>query len=150
MEDAMAQAATAGTMIGKPLIESDRVEGTTSPLPPEVHLSTGIASNSKGSEAGTRLIKFLTSPAAAPAVSNSGLEPIVSAGHPGFASLSSCWARDPLKVKTIVLSRWDTRAGKPNDCVGEFLSHFLAKPLIEKDCSSPLGSASKFNRLAAD
>jgi hypothetical protein len=29
MEDAMAQAATAGTMTGKPLIESDRVEGTT-------------------------------------------------------------------------------------------------------------------------
>jgi hypothetical protein len=29
MEEGMAQAATAGTMTGKPLIESDRVEGTT-------------------------------------------------------------------------------------------------------------------------
>jgi hypothetical protein len=29
MEDAMAQANTAGTMTGKPLIESDRVDGTT-------------------------------------------------------------------------------------------------------------------------
>jgi hypothetical protein len=49
-----------------------------------------------------------------------------------------------------VPSRWDTRRKKPNDCVGESASHFPAKPLIMNDCSSPLGSASKFNRLAAD
>ena len=55
------------------------------PLPPEVQritiFSAGIASGSKEPEAGRQLIKFLTSPAAAPAVTKSGLEPIVSAGH---------------------------------------------------------------------
>jgi molybdate transport system substrate-binding protein len=55
------------------------------PLPPEVQritiFSASIASASKEPEAGRQLIKFLTSPAAAPAVTKSGLEPIVSAAH---------------------------------------------------------------------
>jgi molybdate transport system substrate-binding protein len=52
-------------------------------LPPELQkitvFSAGIASVSKEPEAGKALIKFLASPAAAPVIINSGMEPIATA-----------------------------------------------------------------------
>jgi molybdate transport system substrate-binding protein len=56
-------------------------------LPPELQkitvFSAGIASVSKEPEAGKALIKFLASPAAAPAIINSGMEPIATASTIG-------------------------------------------------------------------
>jgi len=56
-------------------------------LPPEVQkitvFSAGIASVSKEPEAGKALIKFLASPAAAPVIVNSGMEPISTASTVG-------------------------------------------------------------------
>lgn len=56
-------------------------------LPPEVQkitvFSAGIASVSKEPEAGKALIKFLASPAAAPVIINSGMEPIAVAATVG-------------------------------------------------------------------
>jgi molybdate transport system substrate-binding protein len=56
-------------------------------LPPELQkitvFSAGIASVSKEPEAGKALIKFLTSPAAAPVIVNSGMEPIPAAATVG-------------------------------------------------------------------
>ncbi len=50
------------------------------PLPPEVQqvtvFSAGIVSNSQEPEAARALIRFLASPAAAPAITESGMEPI--------------------------------------------------------------------------
>jgi molybdate transport system substrate-binding protein len=55
------------------------------PLPPEVQrvtvFSAGIATGSKEPEAGRALITFLASPAAAAAVTKSGLEPMTSASR---------------------------------------------------------------------
>ena len=55
------------------------------PLPAEVQrvtvFSAGLAANSKEPEAGRALITFLTSPAAAAAVTKSGLEPLTSASR---------------------------------------------------------------------
>jgi molybdate transport system substrate-binding protein len=52
------------------------------PLPPEVQkvtvFSAGIVTVAKEADAGRALIKFLASPAAAPAITNSGLEPVTS------------------------------------------------------------------------
>lgn len=52
------------------------------PLPPEVQkitiFSAGIAAGSKEPEAAKALIKFLASPAAAPAITKSGMEPVKS------------------------------------------------------------------------
>ena len=52
------------------------------PLPPEVQqvtvFSAGVAVGAKNPDAGRALIKFLASPAAAPAVKKSGLEPMTS------------------------------------------------------------------------
>src|ERR1700716_181905 len=56
-------------------------------LPPELQkitvFSAGIASVSKEPEAGKALIKFLASPAAAPAIIKSGMEPIATASTVG-------------------------------------------------------------------
>jgi molybdate transport system substrate-binding protein len=56
-------------------------------LPPEVQkitvFSAGIASVSKEPEAGKALIKFLASPAAAPTIIKSGMEPIATASTVG-------------------------------------------------------------------
>ncbi len=56
-------------------------------LPPEVQkitvFSAGIASVSKEPEAGKALIKFLASPAAAPVIVKSGMEPIATASTVG-------------------------------------------------------------------
>jgi molybdate transport system substrate-binding protein len=56
-------------------------------LPPEVQkitvFSAGIASVSKEPEAGKALIKFLASPAAAPVIIKSGMEPIATASTVG-------------------------------------------------------------------
>ena len=56
-------------------------------LPPELQkitvFSAGIASVSKEPEAGKALIKFLASPAAAPAIINSGMEPIATGSTVG-------------------------------------------------------------------
>lgn len=53
------------------------------PLPPEVQqvtvFSAGIVSNSQEPEAARALIRFLASPAAAPAITESGMEPIGTA-----------------------------------------------------------------------
>jgi molybdate transport system substrate-binding protein len=52
------------------------------PLPPEVQkvtvFSAGIATAAKEKDAARALIKFFTSPAAAPAIAKSGLEPVSS------------------------------------------------------------------------
>jgi molybdate transport system substrate-binding protein len=52
------------------------------PLPPEVQqvtvFSAGVAVGAKEPDAGRALIKFLSSPAAAPAIKKSGLEPVIS------------------------------------------------------------------------
>jgi len=52
------------------------------PLPPEVQkvtvFSAGIATGAKEPDAARALIKFFTSPAAAPAITKSGLEPVTS------------------------------------------------------------------------
>ena len=52
------------------------------PLPPEVQqvtvFSAGVAVGAREPEAGRALIKFLASPAAAPAITKSGLEPVTS------------------------------------------------------------------------
>jgi molybdate transport system substrate-binding protein len=56
-------------------------------LPPEVQkitvFSAGIASVSKEPEAGKALIRFLASPAAAPVIVKSGMEPIAAASTVG-------------------------------------------------------------------
>jgi molybdate transport system substrate-binding protein len=56
-------------------------------LPPELQritvFSAGIASVSKEPEAGKALITFLASPAAAPVIINSGMEPIATASTVG-------------------------------------------------------------------
>jgi molybdate transport system substrate-binding protein len=56
-------------------------------LPPELQkitvFSAGIASGSKEPEAGKALIKFLASPAAAPVIIKSGMEPIATASTVG-------------------------------------------------------------------
>jgi molybdate transport system substrate-binding protein len=56
-------------------------------LPPELQkitvFSAGIANVSKEPEAGKALIKFLASPAAAPVIINSGMEPIATASTVG-------------------------------------------------------------------
>src|SRR3954464_10746756 len=56
-------------------------------LPPELQkiavFSAGIASVSKEPEAGKALIKFLASPAAAPVIINSGMEPIAATATAG-------------------------------------------------------------------
>jgi molybdate transport system substrate-binding protein len=53
------------------------------PLPPAIQkvtvFSAGIAIGAKEPEAARALIKFLTSPGAAPAITKSGLEPVISA-----------------------------------------------------------------------
>jgi molybdate transport system substrate-binding protein len=53
------------------------------PLPPELQkitvFSSGIAAGAKEPNAGAALIKFLASPAAAPAIKKSGMEPVTSA-----------------------------------------------------------------------
>jgi molybdate transport system substrate-binding protein len=46
-------------------------------------LSAGIASVSKEPEAGKALINFLASPAAAPVIVNSGMEPVATASTVG-------------------------------------------------------------------
>jgi molybdate transport system substrate-binding protein len=55
------------------------------PLPPEVQkytvFSAGIVTGSREPEAATALIKFLASPVAAPAIRESGMEPMMSVGH---------------------------------------------------------------------
>jgi molybdate transport system substrate-binding protein len=55
------------------------------PLPSEIQkvtvFSAGIAVGAKEPEAARTLIKFLTSPAAAPAITKSGMEPVTSAGQ---------------------------------------------------------------------
>ncbi len=55
------------------------------PLPPEVQkytvFSAGIVSGSREPEAARALIKFLASPAAAPAIGESGMEPMVPVEH---------------------------------------------------------------------
>ncbi len=55
------------------------------PIPPEVQkvtmFSAGIAVGAKELEGAKALIKFLTSPAAAPAIIKSGMEPVTSAGQ---------------------------------------------------------------------
>jgi molybdate transport system substrate-binding protein len=52
------------------------------PLPPEVQqvivFSAGVAAGAKEPDAGRALIKFLASPAAAPVIKKSGLEPVIS------------------------------------------------------------------------
>ena len=52
------------------------------PLPPEVQkvtvFSAGVAVGAKEPDAARALIKFLASPAAAPAITKSGLEPVTS------------------------------------------------------------------------
>jgi molybdate transport system substrate-binding protein len=57
------------------------------PLPPEVQqitvFSAGIAGVSKEPEAGRALIRFLASPAAAPIIVNSGMEPIAASATVG-------------------------------------------------------------------
>jgi len=56
------------------------------PLPPEVQqvtvFSAGILADSREPEAATALIRFLASPAAAPAIADSGMEPLGSAARP--------------------------------------------------------------------
>jgi len=53
------------------------------PLPPELQkvtiFSAGIAVNAKELDAAKALIKFLSSPAAAPAITKSGMEPVTDA-----------------------------------------------------------------------
>jgi molybdate transport system substrate-binding protein len=53
------------------------------PLPPELQkitvFSSGIAAGAQEPNAGAALIKFLASPAAAPAIKKSGMEPVTSA-----------------------------------------------------------------------
>ena len=52
------------------------------PLPPEVQqvtiFSAGVAVGAREPDAGRALIKFLASPAAAPAITKCGLEPVTS------------------------------------------------------------------------
>ena len=56
------------------------------PLPPEVQrvtvFSAGVAVGAKDPDAARALIKFLASPATAPAIRKSGLEPVTSRGGP--------------------------------------------------------------------
>jgi len=55
------------------------------PLPPEIQkitmFSAGIAVGAKEMDGAKALIKFLTSPAAAPAITKSGMEPVTSGGQ---------------------------------------------------------------------
>jgi molybdate transport system substrate-binding protein len=55
------------------------------PLPPEIQkvtiFSAGIATGAKEVDAAKALIKFLSSPAAAPAIAKSGMEPVTTAEH---------------------------------------------------------------------
>ncbi len=55
------------------------------PLPPEIQkvtiFSAGIATGVKEVDAAKALIQFLSSPAAAPAIAKSGMEPVTTAEH---------------------------------------------------------------------
>jgi len=59
------------------------------PLPPEVQKTTifsaGVAAGSKNADAAKALIKFLVSPAAIPAITKSGLEPVTASARDGRA-----------------------------------------------------------------